>query len=232
VVGVDVATTHAAILARVAAACAAAGRDRADVTLVAVSKRQPEALVRELAARGQRDFGENLVQAWQARQAAFADQPALRWHLIGPVQTNKAKYVARTPPAMLHTVDRPALVEALARHLDAAAPLPVLLQVNIDDEAQKSRCSPGDLDALADLVCNAQELSLRGLMCIPRYSDDPEETRPAFVALRELGERVRDRVAGGRVELSMGMSTDFEVAIAEGATLVRVGTAIFGERAY
>ena len=227
--GIDVAAAYADIRTRIAAACAAAGRDPGEVTLVAVSKRQPEAAVRALAALGQRDFGENLVQAWQARTEGLADLPGLRWHLIGPVQTNKAKFVAKTPPAMLHTVDRSSLVEALERHLDAAHPLPVLVQVNIDREPQKSGCLEENLDDLVDYVCGAQTLSFEGLMCIPRFGT-PEETRPAFAALRKLGERVRDRVAGPRLELSMGMSSDFEAAIAEGATLVRVGTALFGER--
>jgi len=231
-VGVDVAAAHADIAARIEAACAAAGRPAGDVTLVAVSKRQPEALVRRLAARGQRDFGENIVQAWRERIEALADLPSLRWHLIGPVQTNKAKYVARTPPALLHTIDRTSLVAALDKHLDPAAPLPALVQVNVDREPQKSGCLPEALDALVDAVCAAPGLSFRGLMCIPRFADDAEETRPAFATLRALGERVRDRVPDRRVELSMGMSGDFEVAIAEGATLVRVGTALFGERAY
>ncbi|PKN56331.1 MAG: YggS family pyridoxal phosphate-dependent enzyme [Deltaproteobacteria bacterium HGW-Deltaproteobacteria-14] len=227
--GFDGESAYSDVQGRIAAACAAAGRERDEVTLMAVSKRQPEAAVRALAALGQRDFGENLVQAWQGRTEALADHPELRWHLIGPVQTNKAKYIARTPPAMLHTVDRSTLVEALERHLDAARPLPVLVQVNIDREPQKSGCLEENLDDLVDYVCGAQALSFEGLMCIPRFGP-LAETRRAFAALRELGERVRDRVTGPRLELSMGMSADFEAAIAEGATLVRVGTALFGER--
>jgi pyridoxal phosphate enzyme (YggS family) len=212
---------------RIGQAARASGRSPEDVRLVAVSKRQPEALVSELAELGHRDFGENQVQAWQGRLAL--DLPAgIRWHLIGPLQTNKAKFVARTPPALLHTLDRAPLVDALERRLQGPAPLDTLLQVNVDREAQKSGCLPEDLDALVDRVAQSSRLRLRGLMAIPRHPSGGE-ARAAFAALRELLDGVRDRVVDTPI-LSMGMSGDFEAAIAEGSTLVRVGRAIFGQR--
>lgn len=227
----DLARQHEQITARIAGACAAAGRRVDEVTLIAVSKRHPDVAVRALAARGVVDFGENLVQAWLARQETLGDLGALRWHLIGPVQTNKARHVAKAPPALLHSLDRAALVDALAARLGPDdARMPVLVQVNLDREPQKAGCLVEDLEPLVDRVCATGRFALRGLMCIPA-DGTPDEARHAFARLRALGERVRDRVDGARVELSMGMSDDFEEAILEGATLVRVGTALFGERA-
>ncbi|MFT7580466.1 MAG: pyridoxal phosphate enzyme (YggS family) [Myxococcota bacterium] len=224
-----VASRLADIERRVASACERAGRSRAQVTLIAVSKTHPDTAVRDVVETGHRDFGESQIQAWLARHDAdppfTATPPSIRWHLIGPIQTNKAKFIGRHPPHLIHTVDRASLVKAL----DKALPMAVdaLLQVNIDNEPQKAGCGAADLDALADLVSTAQHLRLRGLMCIPRFDQDP---RPAFARLRSLGDRIADRVADGAVTLSMGMSGDFEDAITEGATHVRVGTAIFGRR--
>jgi pyridoxal phosphate enzyme (YggS family) len=218
---------YSAIVDRVATAARAAGRRPDEITLVAVSKRQTAALVSELAALGHRDFGENLIQAWQERLTL--DLPDdLGWHVIGPLQTNKAKFVARTPPALLHTVDRGGLVDALARRLGDSARLDVLLQVNIDRESQKAGCLPEALDALTDQVTAASALRLRGLMAIPR---PPEAGAPqaAFAATRTLLQSIADRIEGPPI-LSMGMSSDFETAIAEGSTMVRIGTAIFGAR--
>jgi len=214
---------------RIGEACARAGRARRDVTLVAVSKEQPEASVAALAALGQVDFGENKVQAFVARRERF---PALSWHLIGPVQTNKVKELVKHPPALLHTVDRPALVEALAARLTAAAapPLDVLVQVNVDAEAQKAGVDVSGLDALVDQVAATPALRLHGLMALPRPGD-AASLRRAFARLRALGEAVAARVVDPRrVVLSMGMSDDFSMAIEEGATHVRVGSALFGPR--
>ncbi|PIE20240.1 MAG: YggS family pyridoxal phosphate-dependent enzyme [Proteobacteria bacterium] len=216
---------------RLSSACRRAGRDPGDVTLVAVSKRQPLEALEALYDLGLRDFGESWIQAWRERVDALGGGRGLRWHLIGPVQTNKAKYIAKAPPALLHTVDRPALVGALAKRLDPACPLPCLLQVNIDREPQKAGALPEELDALADLVAATPALTLRGVMCIPRAAP-PEASRPAFARTRALAEAVGDRIEGGPPAISMGMSGDFDVAIEEGATLVRVGTALFGPRAY
>lgn len=212
-------------------ACATAGRSRADVTLIAVSKRHPDEAVRQLAGLGQVDFGENLVQAWQSRCAGLVDlQPPVRWHLIGPVQSKKARDVAAGRPALLHTVDRPRLVDALSRRLEGAPPLDVLIQVNVDREPQKAGVLPEDLDGLVDHVAASQALRLRGLMCIPRPPGAGATPRTAFAGTRELAHKVADRIVGGQPLLSMGMSADFVDAIAEGATHIRVGTALFGSR--
>lgn len=218
---------YAEIQRRIAGAAQAAGRDPSEITLVAVSKRQPVSLLEELVALGHRDFGENLIQAWRSRLDVAALEP-VRWHLIGPLQTNKAKYVARTPPACLHTVDRPALIDALGARLAPEAPLDVLLQINVDREPQKAGCLPEDLDGLVDATCETPGLRFRGLMAIPRphLAGAPVA---AFEAMRSLLDSVTDRVSGVP-ELSMGMSGDFEEAIGHGGTIVRVGTALFGPR--
>ncbi len=230
----ELAERYEAVRQRVAEACGAAGRPVDDVTLVAVSKRHTDEAVRAVAALGQVDFGENLVQAFEGRNRSLQDL-GLRWHLIGPVQTNKARHLAACRPALLHTIDRAALVEALSRRLDGAAPpgpLNVLIQVDIDREAQKSGCAPEDVDALVDLVSASPALRLRGLMCIPRPAS-VASPRAAFARTRALLDGISDRLdaTAGPAVLSMGMSDDFADAIAEGSTLVRVGTAIFGARA-
>jgi pyridoxal phosphate enzyme (YggS family) len=218
----------AAIEEAIAAACAASGRPRAAVRLLAVSKEQPDAAVRALHALGQRDFGENRIQALRQRVEAFAAEPPLSWHLIGPVQTNKAKDIAQLRPALVHTVDRPALVDALAARWQHDTPLDVCVQVNMDAEPQKAGCEPAALGALVDHISATPALRLRGLMAIPAPAGDAS-LRRAFAGLRVLGERIADRIAGP-VELSMGMSDDFPLAIAEGATIIRVGTGLFGPR--
>ena len=217
---------YGAVRARISEAARASGRTADDVTLVAVSKRQSDDAVRALASLGHLDLGENLVQAWMAR--GELGLPDIRWHLIGPVQTNKSKFVARGRPALLHTIDRPELVGALDRRLAGQSALDVLIQLNIDDEPQKAGSAPGDLAALADLVSEAETLRLRGLMCIPRPLSQGSP-RSAFARTRRLLDRIVDRVEGAPV-LSMGMSDDYEDAIAEGSTLVRIGTSLFGPR--
>lgn len=191
------------------------------VTLVAVSKTQPPEAIREAYAAGQRHFGENYAQEWRDKAAALADLPDLTWHFIGSLQTNKAKYLAGKV-GWIHTVDRPELAKELSRRWPAAgASVKVLLEVNLGGEAQKGGCAPAEAPALAALVRTLPGLDLRGLTCIPPPADDP---RPHFRALRAL----RDEL--GLPELSMGMSADWPIAIEEGATFIRVGTAIFGER--
>ena len=212
---------------RVAEAARSAGRAADDVTLIAVSKRQPDVLLIELAALGHRDFGENLIQSWRGR-LELPDLKDIRWHLIGPVQTNKVKFIARSPPACLHTVDRTSLIDALGGRLSSDAPLDVLLQVNVDREPQKAGCLPEHLSELADRLCETPGVRLRGLMAIPKPLDSGPP-RSAFSNLRELSEAIADRTPGAPL-LSMGMSGDFEAAIAEGSTHVRVGTALFGAR--
>ena len=200
---------------------------RGGVMLVAVSKTHPPEAIRALAACGARAFGENYVQEALGKQAALADL-ALVWHAIGPLQSNKAREVAQHFD-WLQTLDRAKLIEPLARHRDAgSAPLNVLIQVNIDDEASKSGCAPGDVRELADLVAAHPTLRLRGLMAIPAPLDFVRR-REAFRRMRALFEALASEHAAVDT-LSMGMSDDFELAIAEGATMVRVGSALFGAR--
>ncbi|HLS84326.1 MAG TPA: YggS family pyridoxal phosphate-dependent enzyme [Arenimonas sp.] len=204
-----------------------AGRPRG-VRLLAVSKTRPPEAVRGLAAAGQRAFGENYVQEGLAKIQALADL-ALEWHLIGHLQSNKAALAARHFD-WVQSLDRTRLVAALdrARPPDRP-PLNVLIQVNVDAEAGKSGCRPGEVDALAEAVAAAPRLRLRGLMAIPEPHPDPERRRASFRALRERYEALAARYPGVDT-LSMGMSEDFALAIAEGSTLVRIGTALFGPR--
>ena len=214
------------ILQRAAFAARAAGRPEA--RLLAVSKTQPAEAVAALAAQGQRAFGENYVQEAAAKIDALSAL-GLEWHLIGHLQSNKADIAARLFD-WVQTVDRPKLVAALARHRPAALPpLNVLVQVNIDDEGSKSGCAPADIDALAAAVAAEPRLRLRGLMAIPAPFPDEAPRRAAFRRMRALFDALAARHPGIDT-LSMGMSGDFELAIAEGATMVRVGTALFGAR--
>lgn len=202
--------------------------------LLAVSKTQDETAVANLASQGQDAFGENYVQEAAAKRAALAATAAaglaLQWHLIGHLQSNKAAEAAALFD-WVHTVDRPKLVTALARHRQAQqAPLNVLIQVNIDAEDSKHGCRPEDVPALAAAIAAEPALRLRGLMVIPTPHADPEGRRPSFRRAKALF----DALAGahpGLDTLSMGMSDDYAIAIAEGATLVRIGTALFGARA-
>lgn len=214
---------------RLYSAATAAGRPVP--TLVAVSKHQPATAIAELAAAGQRDFGENYVQeALRKRQElAGSAVDGATWHLIGHLQSNKAREAAEAFD-WVQTVDRPSLAAALARHRPAGRrPLNVLLQVNVDDEPGKHGCRPDEVPALADAVAAHPQLALRGLMIIPAPHVDLEARRPAFRTARHLFEALRHTRAGIDT-LSMGMSDDCGIALAEGATMVRVGTALFGAR--
>lgn len=191
-------------------------------------KTQPAAAIRALAGVGQRAFGENYVQEALAKQAELADLP-LEWHLIGPLQSNKCREVAEGFD-WLQSLDRARLVPLLARHRPPGrAPLNVLVQVNIDDEASKSGCTPDGIDALADLVGTEPRLALRGLMVIPAPAPDRERRRDAFRRLRALFDALRARHAGVDT-LSMGMSDDFELAIAEGSDDGARRYGLFGRR--
>jgi hypothetical protein len=193
----------------------------AGVTLVAVSKAQPAEAIREAYAAGQRHFGENYVQEWRDKAAALADLPDLAWHFVGSLQTNKVKYLVGRV-ALVHAVDREELGREIARRSAAAGVTTrVLVEVNVAGEASKAGCSPADAPALVASLRALPGLEVAGLMCIPPPDEPP---RPRFARLRELAAGL------GLRELSMGMSGDYPDAIAEGATLVRVGTAIFGER--
>jgi PLP dependent protein len=193
----------------------------AGVALVAVSKTQPTAAVREAYAAGQRDFGENYAQEWREKADALGDLADLRWHFIGALQTNKVRLLAGRVHA-IHTVDRVELAREISKRFQAkGAVARVFLEVNTGGEASKAGCAPADAPALAEAVRALPGVELAGLMAIPPPADDP---RPHFRLLRGL----RDRL--GLRELSMGMSADWPIAVEEGATVIRVGTAIFGER--
>ena len=217
-----------AVHARIAAAARAAGRDEKDISLLAVSKTWPAGHVREAAAAGQRAFGENYVQEGVAKVAELAPL-GLDWHFIGPLQSNKTRPVAEHFD-WVHSIERMKIAERLAEQRPAGlAPLNVCLQVNVSGEASKSGCAPAEAIALAKAIAALPNLRLRGLMCIPEPVEDVEAQRRPFRQLRELYEQLRGD--GLPLDtLSMGMSHDIEAAIAEGATMVRVGTAIFGER--
>lgn len=199
------------------------------VGLVAVSKTRPAADITALAALGQRRFGENYVQEALAKMRELAATP-IDWHLIGPLQSNKCREVAEHFD-WVETIDRAKLVPLLAKFRPAdRLPLNVLIQVNVDDEASKSGVAPEGIAALARLIAAEPRLKLRGLMAIPAPHPDLTRRRAAFARMRELYDELA-RTHPGIDTLSMGMSEDFELAIAEGATLVRVGTALFGPRA-
>jgi pyridoxal phosphate enzyme (YggS family) len=217
-----------AVKSRIAAACAAAGRDPRDIVLVAVGKQFPAAALRAAHAAGQRDFGENQVQEALAKMTPLADL-GLVWHFIGPVQSNKTRAVAERFD-WVHSVDRLKIAERLSEQRPAALPpLQVCVQVNVSGEASKSGAAPLAAPALAHAVAHLPRLRLRGLMTIPEPTTDLALARRRFETLRDLqAQLVRDGLPLD--QLSMGMSDDFEAAIAAGATMVRVGTAIFGPR--
>ena len=200
--------------------------------LLAVSKLQPAGAVAGLAAAGQRAFGENYVREAVAKQAELAGAPGaadLEWHLIGHLQSNKATLAAASFD-WVQTVDRAKLVPLLAQaRPDDRQPLNVLIQVNVDDESSKHGCRPGDAAALAEAIAAQPRLALRGLMAIPAPLPDPARRRDAFRRMKALFDALAATHATMDT-LSMGMSDDFEIAIAEGATMVRVGTALFGTR--
>lgn len=216
----DVAGALAAVRARIASACARAGRAPESVQLLAASKFQSPEAIRAAYAAGQRAFGENYVQELAHKAQALADLPDLRWHLIGRLQTNKVKDVVRLGCAV-QSLDSLKLARALAQR---AEPVRVYVQVNISEEPQKAGVAPGALPQLVAAARALPTLDLRGLMAIPAPSEDETEQRTAFRKLRELAAQLH------LPELSMGMSDDLELAIEEGATMVRVGTALFGER--
>jgi len=221
------------VQSRIAAACAAAGRTVDELTLLAVSKTQPAAAVREALAAGQQAFGENYVQEALDKIQALAEVRAqLQWHLIGPLQSNKTRPVAEAFD-WVQSVDRLKIAQRLAEQRPAGlAPLQLCLQVNISGEASKSGVLPAELPALAAAVAAlpADKVQLRGLMAIPEPVDDLAAQRAPHRALRALMAAVNAQCGLALDTLSMGMSADLEAAVAEGATLLRVGTAIFGSR--
>jgi hypothetical protein len=221
----DVAANLARVRERIAEACRTARRDPTSVELIAVTKGQSADAIREAYRAGQRRFGENYVQEFTRKAAALKDLGDLRWHFVGHLQRNKVKDVVAIDCA-IDTLDSERLAEALDQRARAGKRvLDVRIEVNVGDEPQKSGATEAGLDALVARVGALPNLRLRGLMAIPpAASSHPESSRPYFRRLRELA------VGFGLPDVSMGMSHDLEIAIDEGATMVRVGTAIFGER--
>lgn len=218
-----------AVRERIAAACARAGRDPATVQIVAVSKTQPPAAVIEAVATGVDAIGENRVQEAAGKRPLIGG--ATPWHLIGPLQRNKAK-LALDSFDLIETVDRPELADRLETLLSASdRVLPVFLEVNIGGEPQKSGTSVEAVPALAERVLgHCPHLCLCGVMTVPPYDPDPQRSRPCFERLRRLARGLETRFGLSTLQLSMGMSEDFEVAVEEGATVVRLGRVLFGER--
>lgn len=218
------------VQARISAACAACGRDHESVSLLAVSKTWPAESVRQVAALGQHAFGENYVQEGVDKIAALADLN-LEWHFIGPLQSNKTRPVAEHFH-WVHSIDRLKIAQRLSEQRpEGMPPLQVCVQVNVSGEASKSGCAPEEAEALVQAVAALPRLRLRGLMAIPEPTDDLPLLQSRFALLRDIRDRL-NRHGLALDTLSMGMSHDLETAIAGGATMVRIGTAIFGTRNY
>ncbi len=222
-----IADNIASVAARIAAAANAAGRDESSIHLLAVSKTKPAAALREAHAAGIRDFGENYLQEALGKQLELVDLP-LTWHFIGPIQSNKTRAIAEHFD-WVHSVDRLKIAQRLSEQRPAELPpLNICIQVNVSGEASKSGCAPADLPALATAIAQLPRLRLRGLMAIPEPTDERAAQDAAFAAVRQLQEQLNLDLD----TLSMGMSHDLESAIDQGATWVRIGTALFGARDY
>ncbi|WP_426233819.1 YggS family pyridoxal phosphate-dependent enzyme [Pseudomonas sp. TWP3-2] len=215
------------VSSRIRAAAESAGRAENSVQLLAVSKTKPAAALREAYAAGLRDFGENYLQEALAKQLELADLPLI-WHFIGPIQSNKTRAIAEHF-AWVHSVDRLKIAQRLSEQRPAnMPPLNICIQVNVSGEASKSGCTPTDLPALAQAISALPRIKLRGLMAIPEPTEDRAEQDAAFAAVQHLQASLDLPLD----TLSMGMSHDLESAIAQGATWVRIGTALFGARDY
>jgi hypothetical protein len=224
----DVAVNLAALHRRIDAACARAGRDRAGVILVAVSKRQPVTAIAEAATAGHRDFGENYAQELREKIAGL-DLADARWHFIGRLQRNKVKLVVGEV-ALIHAVDSARLLEAIDRAAgERGVVQAILVAVNVAGEQSKSGVDPGEARELVEAAAALEHVECRGLMTMPPWPEEPEDSRGFFRELRELRDRL-STPAAPLPELSMGTTGDLEVALEEGATLIRVGTAVFGPR--
>lgn len=220
----DISAAIQGVRERIERACERAERDPSSVQLIAVSKGHSEEAIRAAYGAGMRVFGENYAQELAAKASALNDLPDIRWRFIGHLQRNKIKLIERAR-ATVDTVDSVRLAEALStRAARSGRAVEVLLQVNVGDEAQKSGCAPEEVPQLVEAVHSLPGVSLRGLMTVAPHLADLEAIRPFFAELRELAE------AHGLPELSMGMTHDLEPAVEEGATILRIGTAIFGPR--
>ncbi|BCQ71907.1 MULTISPECIES: YggS family pyridoxal phosphate-dependent enzyme [Pseudomonas] len=226
-----IADNIAQVAERIRNACQAVQRDPHSVQLLAVSKTKPAAALREAHAAGLRDFGENYLQEALGKQQELADLP-LSWHFIGPIQSNKTRAIAEHFD-WVHSVDRLKIAQRLSEQRPAELPpLNICIQVNVSGEASKSGCAPADLPALASAIGALPRLQLRGLMAIPEPTEDRAAQDAAFAAVQRLNNDLRDSLNLPLDTLSMGMSHDLEAAIAQGATWVRIGTALFGARDY
>lgn len=222
-----IANNIAKVATRIREAAQAVARDPDEVRLLAVSKTQSADTIRQACDAGVHDFGENYLQEALEKQADLADLP-LTWHFIGPIQSNKTKSIAEHFD-WVHSVDRLKIAQRLSdQRPESLPPMNICLQVNVSGEASKSGCEPQDVPQLAQAIAALPRLRLRGLMAIPEPTDDPTEQRAAFARLRHLQAELQMDLD----TLSMGMSQDLEAAIAEGATWVRIGTALFGARDY
>jgi len=229
----DIKSRYHSILDRINTACKLAGRDPSGITLVAVSKTKPDSDVLELIDAGHLHFGENRAKALEDRMASIED-PNVQWHFIGTLQTNKIKFMAHRVNWIQSVHKNKALEEIEKRAAAENREINVLIQVNISEEDQKSGCDPEELEAILNTAQTLAHVKVKGLMGMATLTDNPEIVRPEFRKLRTLRDEHR-HMEGGSVsleQLSMGMTNDLEVAIEEGATMVRVGTAIFGERNY
>ncbi len=224
-----------AINQRIAAACERAGRQASEITLVAVSKTVPSARIREAIEAGVRALGESRVQEAAVKipeLKPLSDERKVQWHLIGHLQSNKARRAVELFDAV-HSVDSLKLAEQLDRLAgESGKRLPIFIEVNLGGEESKTGAAPDEILPLCEQIGKLPRLELKGLMAVPPFSDNPEDARPFFQHLRRLRDEARQAgAAGGRFnDLSMGMSDDFEIAIEEGATFIRVGTALFGAR--
>jgi PLP dependent protein len=220
-----------AIQERISGAAKRSGRRCEEIILIGISKMQPAEAIREAYSAGVRHFGENRVQEWEGKRKSVADLAA-NWHMVGHLQSNKATRAARLF-CSVDCVDSTALAQRLDRarsEMGAGGKLRVLIEVMLAPEETKSGVASGDLPHLAEEICGLQHVELAGLMCVPPYAENPEDARPFFRRLRGLKKDLERRLGRGLPVLSMGMSHDYEVAIEEGATEVRIGTAMFGAR--
>ncbi|MDO4617005.1 MAG: YggS family pyridoxal phosphate-dependent enzyme [Lachnospiraceae bacterium] len=217
---------------KIADACQKAGRQREEVTLIAVSKTKPVEMLQEIYDLGQREFGENKVQELTAKYEVLPQD--IHWHMIGHLQTNKVKYIV-DKACLIHSVDSLKLAQTISKEaVKKNVTVPILIEVNVAEEESKFGITTEETIALAEQIAALPNLTIKGLMTIAPFVEDPEENRPVFRKLRQLSVDIDnkriDNITMG--VLSMGMTNDYEVAIEEGATLVRVGTGIFGERDY
>lgn len=219
------------VRSRIEAACRRANRDPAAVTLVAVTKTHSVETIRRAIGAGLTVFGENRVQEGVGKIEALRPEfPGLSWRLIGRLQTNKAKTAVRYFEE-IQSVDRTALLDVLAREANSAGrAVPIYVEMNVGGEASKGGAAPEEIESLVADASGRPGIELKGLMTVPPFAEDPEDARPFFRTLRETRDRIAEKTGTALPGLSMGMSHDFEVAIEEGATVVRVGTAIFGVR--